>query len=308
MAGSIGFKAAGKAAWRTLAAAALAATALPAAAVHGGAEVATGDELARHGIGLRFTRADGSPGTCTAVPVGPTLAITAAHCLARAENRRIDVYFTQNLGQKFPQGPDARVDQSMIHPDYSPSLPAVQRARVDLAVIRIDRPFPAGVVPMEITAGPLALPAQELRVMGFGATGYSHSRDRGEGDSRLRAAPIASVQHSDGIYVLDQTRSGFCMGDSGGPLFARQGDRTVVVGILANTSNAGGDDVCRGIGRVASVWQQQEFLAGAMRQLAPAELAPPVLAQTPGAPAAAAPHAGGAVTAATAAPAVNAQR
>ncbi|WP_119155589.1 trypsin-like serine protease [Caldimonas tepidiphila] len=307
MSGSIGFQVqANKALRRALAATALAATALPCLAVVGGSEVGVADEIARHGIGLRFTRADGSPGTCTAVPVGPNLAITAAHCLHRAENRRIEVHFTQNLGQKFPQGADARVEQAMIHPDYSPTLPAVQRARVDLAVVRIDRPFPAGVVPMELPAGPLA--AQDLRLMGFGATGYSLRNDRGEGDSRLRTAPVGSVRQSEGIYVLDQTRSGFCMGDSGGPLFAQQDGRAVVVGILANTSNASGDDVCRGIGRVASVWQQRDFLVGAMQQLAPAMVAPPVLAQTPLPPQAAAPRTGSAVTASTVAPATNAQR
>ena len=304
MAGAVGSRA-GQALRRTTVAAALLAAALPCLAVHGGRDVGAGDELSRHGIGLRFTRSDGSLGTCTAVPIGTRLAITAAHCLHRAENRRIDVHFTNSLSQTFPQGADARVEQAVMHPDYSPALPAVQRARVDLAVVRIDRPFPAGVVPMDLTGGPLS--AQDLLVMGFGATGYSNRADRGEGDSRLRAAPVASVRSSDGIYVLDQTRSGFCMGDSGGPLFAQQNGRTVVVGILANTSNANGDDVCRGVGRAASVWQQRDFLAGAMQQLAPAQVAPPVLAEVPMPPAGSAART--AATAGTAAAtATNAQR
>ena len=175
------------------------------------------------------------PGTsrCTAVLIGPQVAVTAAHCLYGRRLGRfvpassINVLFAYDAG-KFSQH---RVAASYaVMPGYNPE--AQFGGGSDLALVRFARPVGGQVVPLAEDAG------AGVQVMLGG-----YSQDRAE---VVLADPACTTrglsQGRDGRPMLVHDCSG-TRGTSGGPVFSRLPDGTWAlagVQVVSNTYGVGG--------------------------------------------------------------------
>ena len=202
---------------------------------------------------------------CTATKVGDGLLLTAAHCVLDAATVEVFHQPGTTIGVRREPGKPVeslRVAAVTVHPAW---LDACGRAYCgasetvskldapDVAVIRVEGldDVPAMRVPSSSLA-----PGDRVQIAGFGCTeGVKIPDARANVTLAAADARIVPPDHAlhDGSYIgkadlevvagnvvmtdgpgASRSRAGLCPGDSGGPLLAKRGSETVVVGVNAN--------------------------------------------------------------------------
>lgn len=192
----------------------------PAAAdVTGPPQLMPRDRLADLGAVARM-RGERSPrGGCTAVLVTQTLAISSAHCVARAQPRTLIFNATGENRLTVP------VELFELHPGYAQTSPPSTAGYInDLALVHLSYPVPPEV------AQPL--PLGQLEEAGeYGAFGYVNRRGPGVGsiDDLRGNEPCLAVQLADGPIA---SSCSVANGQSGGALVHLTDEGPVLVGIL----------------------------------------------------------------------------
>jgi trypsin len=223
------------------------AAAAPAQAVVGGGDVAP-DE---------YPWLASSPG-CTGALVAADRLLTAAHCV----HGRLPSTQDWRLGPTvIGHGRPIRVVGVASHPDFGGG--AVVSGH-DVAVLRLEPPV-TDVAPLRV-AGPqdaaLAQPGSSVRTVGWGATrtagtptrpafaGPSDTPHEGElatisfadCDLWYRHAPADPTPIPRGVLCAGAPAVAACVGDSGGPLLARDGAGAwVALGVFSFTQRCGAD-------------------------------------------------------------------
>jgi secreted trypsin-like serine protease len=206
-----------------LAAASLAFSAAPAAAIVGGHDAAAGayPSVAEVHLGKSFL--------CTGTLIAPDWVLTAGHCgsvtgaavatPASWPATLIDVYIGSN---KAGQGEPATVAQAIVEPSY------LATSGYDITLLKLARP--ASATPTKVANdGALWTPDTLETIAGWGTTSEGGSTPATLQEARV---PITTDAYCAGAYSdFDQATmvcAGFpqggvdtCQGDSGGPLFAR---------------------------------------------------------------------------------------
>ena len=180
-------------------------------------------------LGVIYLTSSGRPGSywCSGTLVAPTIVTTAKHCTSG--NRGMAVAFGRD-----PAGNDPIVDvvQVFEHPSLD----------VSILVLRQDA--------TEVVPGVEVIPINR-RALGGGDVGttvevggYGETRQQGRSGRWFGALEIVEVS-STALNIYGQGRRGFCFGDSGGPVFMRDGNgQTVTVGVISATQ----DQSCLGWG------------------------------------------------------------
>lgn len=202
--------------------------AAPAGAVIGGAPVPAGDAVAPQTVIIT-----GGQGFCTGAVLGERLVLTAAHCVDGAGRLGVLIF-----------GPGRvpiinEVADRRVHPAYRRADWQARRTAVDLAVIRTTRPIGHGTRPATLAGGALPAAGAPIRLVGFGPVAEGDARSAGV----LRSAAL-TVTGRPSTYQVRLTGPGAqalgaCTGDSGGPVFASEGGRPVVSGIVSWTTGRG---------------------------------------------------------------------
>jgi hypothetical protein len=203
-------------------------------------------------------KAPGGPFVCTATMVAPNLALTARHCVSDADetlNCRLDG--TASAGGTI-HSDAAPADLSFFVGPNAPArdaLPSAIGARVihdragnlcshDLAFVLLDRALDTPIAPMRLAEEPV--PGEAVRVIGWGLV-----KDDPPTPTTVRRQRDVNVKHvgpkdlPDQFLTLTATDFGLgesiCLGDSGGPVLAR--DNGAIIGVISHGSGCfGGGD------------------------------------------------------------------
>ncbi len=165
-------------------------------------------------------------GFCSGVVVAPNAVLTAAHCVGEPADTRV---FLRDA-----EGAPVMLDVSRVlrHPGFRANAVAARARSVDLAVIQTRDALPSGLAPASLASGPDAV-GSPLTIAGYGLAREAEAKTGGvyrEADVTLRA-PLSNL-----LLWLDGRGAGACTGDSGGPVFDREG---AMVGIIAFAQGAG---------------------------------------------------------------------
>lgn len=180
-------------------------------------------------LGVIYLTSSGRPGSywCSGTLVAPTIVTTAKHCTEG--NRNMAVAFGRD-----PAGNDPIIDVAQVfeHPS------------VDVSILVLTQDATQVVPQVQVT--PINRRALSSRDVGQTAEvgGYGETRQQGRRGRWFGALEIVQVS-STAINVYGQGNRGFCFGDSGGPVFMRDGNgQTVTAAVISATQ----DQTCLGWG------------------------------------------------------------
>lgn len=169
---------------------------------------------------------------CSGVLIAPDVVLTAAHCLDLFGPEGAHEVFLgrELLPRPSEEGRFVRVARAVIHPRYEPKTHAY-----DVALLRLASPV--DVSPAQLPSGDVVPMTGELvRAVGHGDT---KDVDEPSGQRRQGTMRVADVEPAS--FRAGPAPGMSCVGDSGGPVFARDDTgRDVLVGITVS-----GDVACR---------------------------------------------------------------
>jgi hypothetical protein len=211
----------------------------PASALVGGAEVVRGTGAGRHIVMIISTRGS----LCTGTAVARDVVLTGGHCVAPAASYRVllpDV-----------KPPGLAIRSIAIHPRYNPKDYASGRVTADVALLKLEQPLPAGIVPATIAPLTSVAPGDRFVIAGYGGT--SPGSETGNGVPRAATLVATGKPGTLQIRLFDPAtrdqRSGLgaCTGDSGGPAFVETSGTFAVIGVVSWSTGAASTAGCGGL-------------------------------------------------------------
>jgi secreted trypsin-like serine protease len=211
----------------------------PAGALVGGAEVVRGTGAGRHIVMIISTRGS----LCTGTAIARYLVLTGGHCVAPAASYRVllpDI-----------KPPGLAIRSIAIHPRYNPKDYASGRVTADVALLKLEQPLPADVVPAAVAPVTSVAPGDRFVIAGYGGT--SSGSEAGNGVARAAALIATGKPGTLQIRLFDPaTRDqrpglGACTGDSGGPAFVERNRSFAVVGVVSWSTGAASTAGCGGL-------------------------------------------------------------
>jgi hypothetical protein len=227
---------------------------LPAAAMVGGAPAAA-PTIARHVVLIV-----GSRGTfCTGVAIARDLVLTAAHCTLPGAEYKLMEFDAAHQPVLKDVGDIAR------HPQFDLKTLLAHRATADVSLLRLVAPLATAFVP-----APLAAPAKPVAPGdGFMVAGYGVAvRGDGKSSGTLRAAALVATGHPGTLQIRlvdaatndERAGLGACTGDSGAPVFWRDGERLAVAGVVSWSTGPKASDGCGGLTGVTPLARYRDWI------------------------------------------------
>ncbi|MCK0196352.1 trypsin-like serine protease [Ancylobacter sp. 6x-1] len=221
----------------------------PAAAIVGGRPA--GGDVAASTVMVVSTRG----ASCTGVVLGPSVILTAAHCVAPKANYAVAVIE--------PAGPRVlTASRVSVHPGFDPASFDTRRPTPDLALMQLSEPLPDRFRPATLASDP-ALPARGslFTLVGFGVVKDGDGRSAGT----LRAVDLPVIGTTGGIMIRLSAgaAAGGCTGDSGGPVLAGG----TVAAIIGWSTAAGGARGCGGVTGATLIGPQRPWIESTARAM-----------------------------------------
>lgn len=230
-------------------------SAAPAAAITGNAPVAV--MQGRHAVMITGPRA-----FCTGAAIARDLVLTAAHCVAPGADYKL-IEFDAARQPKLLD-----IKQVARHPNFNLQTLLGHRATADVALIKLAKPLPAGIVPATldradrrpqvgdrytVTGYGLAVPGDgktggTLRTAQLVATGKP-------GNLQIRLADPATGGSAPGM--------GACTGDSGAPVY----EGTALIGVVSWSTGPNMSDGCGGLTGVTPISLYRRWIVDAAARL-----------------------------------------
>jgi secreted trypsin-like serine protease len=223
----------------------------PASALVGGAELAQSN-VARQVVMIKDWRGR----YCTGTLLARDIVLTAAHCVWATTGLTVS-------GSGDAGAESHEVIAIVAHPQYDDGSYAKSQAAVDLALLKLREPL-FDSLPV-IMRGRVPLPGERFIVAGFGVTAPGSLAGLGT----LRAATLvaAGEPSSMQLRLVDPASRGgaiaglgSCYGDSGGPVFAWNSGRFLLIGVLSWSNGPNMSTGCGGFTGATPLARYQEWM------------------------------------------------
>jgi secreted trypsin-like serine protease len=240
-------------------------------AIVNGAEVDDDDALAKHVVALQLpeTLSDGSIyyHKGTGIILSNNLILTAGHNFYYLQNpETAEAIFSVSpvWGQVPAKEIRINIKKVMVHPAFQQTKRGTQD---DLAVVLLAKPIPAGYSPLPLADKTSRVP--DLRENAI-TTGYGTNVDIAKPPIeafRLRQTSESFLFYSDTTFKaskkiwFDQSSSGICSGDSGGPVIFNSDGEEKIYGIAIHTLlNENGKMACLTQGAFTNVVYYHDWI------------------------------------------------
>lgn len=172
---------------------------------------------------------------CTGVVIAPHHILTAGHCAEAIEGGV--VFFALDYAKV--DAVSRQIKTITRHPSYCESCAnSVSLGNTnDLSIVEIEGDLPAGFEPIAFTPKSAVVNKAQVHLAGYGANeNYDY-----ETIMKVTEVPVDKVGNSE--FSTDESKSGSCNGDSGGPAFMEVDGQMTLAGITSR-----GDSYCRAMG------------------------------------------------------------
>jgi hypothetical protein len=182
---------------------------------------------------------------CTGTWIGSNVVLTAGHCIS---SRTMQVGFGNNVNWAMTW---RTVTEKRVHPQYSGSAYNIVN---DIAMVRFSGLPPTGATPIPHLPKALEITTADIGTMmtyvGFGqqsaSGGTTGVKMKMTNDLRWVCTQPNGCGYPAGYNTIcqDQTPSGICSGDSGGPAIIIRDNREYVAGVMSYTGQYCADFGC----------------------------------------------------------------
>jgi secreted trypsin-like serine protease len=216
----------------------------------------------RNGAGAHIVMIIGTRGNvCTGSALAPDLVLTAGHCVAPPATYRV----------LLDKPPGLSIRSIAVHPRYSAKDYAFGRVTADVALLKLERPLPADVVPALLAPKITVKPGDRFVVAGFGVT-VARS-DNGIGTPR--AATLVATGRPGNLQIRlvdpaargERAGLGACTGDSGGPAFVERSGIHAVIGVVSWSTGPAGSEGCGGLTGVTPLALYRNWIVETARRM-----------------------------------------
>jgi hypothetical protein len=228
-------------------------------ALVGGATVVRHTGAGRHIVMIVGTRGN----LCTGTALARDLVLTAGHCVAPAATYRV---LTPEITP-----PGLPIRGIAVHPRYNPKDYASGRVTADVALLKLETPLPADIVPAPLGTSRAVKPGDRFVIAGYGTT--SRGSEAGIGTPRAATLVATGKPGTLQIRLFDPAtrdqRSGLgaCTGDSGGPAFVESNGVYSVIGVVSWSTGAASTDGCGGLSGVTPLALYRGWIVETARKM-----------------------------------------
>lgn len=202
---------------------------------------------------------------CTGTLIGPRLVLTAAHCLLNSVSNDFEILFPAALSET------RLVVAQKYHSEFRRATSrdgdiGRNDYKHDIALMLLDEQAPEAAVVAALPKHAFTVDKDVvLRAYGYGRTSMAN-----QGDGVLLTALVNGKidgDRPDRISIDQAQGGGLCNGDSGGPLFAYENEKALLVGVASGadrwqTKNGVlQGDICRYFGVATQVGSYLDWIA-----------------------------------------------
>jgi secreted trypsin-like serine protease len=216
---------------------------------------------ARHAVLIVSSRGS----SCTGAAIARDVVLTAAHCVLPGADYKL---------VEFDAGAPVLKDIAQVvrHPGFSLQSLQAQRATADIALLKPAQPLPAKFSPVALSTAPA--PTQvggRFLVAGYGVT----VRGDGKSGGKLRAADLTATGRPGNLQLrlvdpaTNNARGGLgaCTGDSGAPVFTRDGTALFLIGVVSWSTAPNNAAGCGGLTGVTPIALYRAWIVETARKL-----------------------------------------
>lgn len=179
-------------------------------------------------------------GACSGVVLAEDAVLTAAHCVAGAAEHR--AHWRDASGAPIL----AAIAEIAVHPGYDAGAIEARRRSIDLALVRLAAPLPAGFRAAALVATS-ASAGEAIDLYGYGVAQEGDAgRLTGGTLRRARLSVVEPYGPSSILIWLAGRAAGACHGDSGGPI-VRAGAVFAVTSWTRGSNGAACGDLSQGV-------------------------------------------------------------
>lgn len=250
-----------------------------------GHTLASGNELSSSTVMVIHVNYKDETSICTGTLIDQNKVLTAAHCIS-AYGGKTAIAFTNNVTcvTSAPKRTLRVITNSAVPEEYSYwNKTSFNNASTDLAVLKFSGDIPEGYKIRTLPEKTYSVAATDRLVM----TGYGTTTEKSEDSGTLRftSTPTSNIL-GNSFYlalagktvtvpktiIVEQTRTGVCTGDSGGPLYNKVGSELSLIGITSmGVDNLTTDEnkarVCHGVALFTDVREHLDWIQQQIREL-----------------------------------------